>query len=174
VETWRVETFDYDYVAAGRRAPDRLPALVEAHRRALERHRQPGSPVVLIGKSMGGRVGCHLSLEAPVDALVCLGYPLVGAGAAAHVRDAVLLALTKPVLFIQGTRDRMCPLLMLEDVRSRMRAPSELCVVDGGDHSLLVSKTALRACGETQDDVDARIFRAIEAFLARHVGGASA
>jgi hypothetical protein len=55
-----VAAFDYPYLAEGRKRPDPLPKLIEAHRAALEKARQShAGPVVLIGKSMGGRVGCH-------------------------------------------------------------------------------------------------------------------
>ncbi len=162
-----VIAFDYPYARAGRRAPDRLPVLVAAHRAALEaaRSEHPSAPaVVLAGKSMGSRVGCHLSLETRVDALVCLGYPLRGRGGA--LRDQVLLSLQTPVLFVQGTRDPLCPIEELEAVRARMRAPSTLHRVEGGDHGLRVGKRVLEARGETQEDVDRRTLEAIRAFLA--------
>ncbi len=168
-----VVTFDYPYVREGRRAPDRLPVLVAAHRAALEaaRSEHPSAPaVVLAGKSMGSRVGCHLSLEIPVDALVCLGYPLRGRGGA--LRDQVLLSLATPVLFAQGTRDPLCSIEELEAVRARMRARSSLHRVEGGDHGLRVGKRALRSSGETQEDVDRRTLGAIRAFLSK--GGAGA
>jgi hypothetical protein len=161
----RVVRLDYPYVEAGRRAPDRLPVLVEAHARALARARATArGPVVLVGKSMGSRVGCHLSLRADVAGLVCLGYPL--RGARGDLRDAVLLDLRAPVLFVQGSRDPLCPLEALAEVRTRMRAPSRVHVVEGGDHSLQVGARALRARGESQDDVDARALEAIGRFLA--------
>jgi uncharacterized protein len=46
-----------------------------------------------------------------------------------------------------------------------MRAANELHVVEGGNHSLLVSKTQLKANGESQDDADRRILEAIRAFI---------
>lgn len=168
-ELGRVESFDYAYAQQGRRAPDRLPKLIETHREALRRTRTVGpsdAPTVLVGKSLGSRVGCHLALEEPIDALVCLGYPLVGAGARAPLRDAVLCELETPILLVQGSRDRLCPLDRLAEVRGRMRAPSALHVVEDGDHSLLVRKTTLARAGETQDDVDARALGAIRDFLA--------
>ena len=159
-----VVRFDYPYVIAGRRSPDRLPVLVAAHAAALAHAREGrAGPVVLAGKSMGGRVGCHVALEASVDALVCLGYPLRGAAGA--LRDEVLLALRAPVLFVQGTRDRLCPLDLLEGVRRRMTARSALHVVEGGDHSLAVPARALREQGTTQEEVDGRALEAIGAFL---------
>lgn len=159
-----VERLDYPYAKAGRRSPDRLPVLVAAHRAALAeaRARHPG-PVVLVGKSMGGRVGCHVALEERVEALVCLGYPLRGQGGA--VRDEVLVALRTPILFVQGSRDPLCPLDLLERVRARMAAPSALHVVEGGNHSLEVGVRALAARGERQVDVDARALAAIAAFV---------
>ena len=159
-----VVRLDYPYALAGRRSPDRLPVLVEAHRAALAaaRARRSG-PVVHAGKSMGSRVGCHVALEERVDALVCLGYPL--RGVRGELRSEVLLALRTPILFVEGSRDALCPLDALEEVRRRMRAPSALHVVEGGNHSLEVGVRALRAAGETQADVDARALAAIAAFL---------
>lgn len=163
-----VVRFDYPYALAGRRRPDPLPALVKAHAEALAAARasRPG-PAILVGKSMGSRVGCHLSLQEEVAGLVCLGYPL--RGASGRLRDEVLLALRTPILFVQGTRDPLCPLDALEAVRSRMAAPSSLHVVEGGGHSLEVGRRALRERGETQDDVDGRALAAIGDFVAARV-----
>jgi len=162
-----VETFDYDYMGAGRRRPDPLAQLIAAHRKALqavhEKH-QPNS-TILIGKSMGGRIGCHVALEEKVDALVCLGYPLCAMGDRTKLRDEVLRALTTPILFVQGTRDSLCPLDLLEQVRAEMKAPNFLHVVEEGDHSLRVAKRQLQATGETQEDVDQQILQAIGKFV---------
>lgn len=146
-----VVRFDYPYRLAGRRSPDRLPVLIAAHRAALAeaRARHPG-PVILIGKSMGGRVGCHVALEEPVAGLVCLGYPL--RGQRGQLRDEVLRALRVPILFVQGSRDALCPLDLLEAARARMTAPSTLHVVEGGNHSLEVGVRALAARGATQEE----------------------
>jgi predicted alpha/beta-hydrolase family hydrolase len=161
-----VRTFDYPYMRAGRRSPDRLPVLLEAHRAELAALRAEASgPIFLAGKSMGSRIGCHLALEEPVAGLVCLGYPLQAAGTGA-LRDEVLLALTTPILFVQGTRDPLCPLELLADVRARMKAPNELLIVEGGDHSLAVSATVRKTRGETQGDTDGRVLEAIRAFCA--------
>ena len=162
-----VYVFDYQYMKELRKRPDPLPKLVAAHREALARARQQyGEPTVLIGKSMGGRVGCHLALEEDVVAVICLGYPLCGGGDRAKLRAEVLHKLTTPILFVQGTRDRLCPLDLLESTRREMKAVNQLYVVEGGDHSLLVEKARLKATGETQDHVDQRIIAAIKSFVA--------
>lgn len=162
-----VETFDYDYQREGRRRPDRLPQLIAAHRKALnrarERHR--AESIILVGKSMGGRVGCHLSLEEKVAGLVCLGYPLCGMGDRTKLRDEVLRALTTPILFVQGTRDSLCPLDLLERIRTQMKAPNFLHAVEGGDHSLRMPKSQLQATSKTQEDVDQQILKAIGKFV---------
>ena len=114
---------------------------------------------------MGGRVGCHLSLEENVEGVVCLGYPLCAMGDRTKLRDQVLRALTTPILFVQGTRDSLCPLDLLERVRSEMKAPNFLHLVEGGDHSLRAPKRLLQASGQTQEDIDQQIFRAIAEFV---------
>jgi len=160
-----VEAFDYDYMREGRRRPDPLPVLIAAHRQALVGARQ-GRAAILIGKSMGGRIGCHVSLEEKVAGLVCFGYPLCGGGDRTKLRDKVLRALETPILFVQGTRDSLCPLDLLEVVRAEMKAPTSLHLVEGGDHSLMVAKRQLAAANETQEDVDRRILEAIAEFVA--------
>jgi predicted alpha/beta-hydrolase family hydrolase len=161
-------TFDYPYRLAGRNAPDRLPVLIAAHRQALRQARDDhgDGPVFLVGKSMGSRVGCHVSLEEAVEGVICLGYPLKGSGKMGAVRDAVLKEMRTRVLFVQGTRDALCPLDRLEATRREMIAESMLHIVEGGDHSLIVGQRELKARGRTQSDVDADIVQVIGRFVA--------
>lgn len=162
------ETFDYDYMREGRGRPDRLPQLLAAHRAALAEartNRGTDPLTILIGKSMGGRIGCHLALEEKVHGVICLGYPLCAMGDRSNLRDEVLLALRTPILFVQGTRDALCPVDLLAEVRSKMSAPNSLHLVEEGDHSLGVTKRQLKAANETQAEVDRRILEAIASFV---------
>jgi len=170
-----VRTFDYPYARAGaaRKAPDKLEVLVAAHRTelaALASESEVNDKLILAGKSMGGRVGCHLAVESSkqgphrVSGLVCFGYPLRGQNG--KLRDEVLLALTTPVLFVQGTRDTLCALPELEQVRKRMSARSELFVVEGGDHSLEATKTSLKQRATTQAEVESAIVAKVRDFCA--------
>ena len=161
-----VQTLDYPYMLAHRGRPDPLPRLIAAHRAALAslRETHPG-PVVLIGKSMGSRVGCHVALQESVHAVVCLGYPLCGAGDRTKLRDQVLRDLTTPILFVQGTRDSLCPLDLLAGVRTQMQVINHLEIVVDGDHSLAVTQRQLKAAGETQAEVEQRLLRIIAAFV---------
>jgi uncharacterized protein len=164
-----VVSFDYPYMAAGRKAPDKLPVLIAAHGAALDGARARfgrDRPVVLAGKSMGSRIGCHLAVERaaagdPPAAVLCFGYPLRAAGSGA-LRDEVLRALRTPILFLQGSRDPLCPLADLEKVRGEMTAPSTLHVVQGGGHSLEVGRPKPGKPQPT-DDV---VLEAVRAFLA--------
>jgi predicted alpha/beta-hydrolase family hydrolase len=178
----QVVTFDYPYMKAGRKSPDRLPVLLAAHEEALgEARARHGAdrPVVLAGKSMGSRIGCHLAVKMtdagdpnPPAALVCFGYPL-RAGSSGALRDEVLRALKTPILFLQGSRDALCPPDDLARARAAMTALNALFLVEGGDHSLAVSAAARRASGKTQEEWDELALAAVSAFLQAHeIGGA--
>ncbi|HVU49970.1 MAG TPA: alpha/beta fold hydrolase [Polyangia bacterium] len=159
-----VVTFDYPYMQARRKMPDRMPALVAAHRAELARVRAEAgdAPIFLAGKSMGSRVGCHLSLEEPVAGLVCFGYPLVS-GSSGALRDEVLVALRTPILFLQGTHDSLCPIAKLEDVRARMTAPSWLYTVQDANHSLELP--SVKHTPALQRDLEFSVLEAVRRFL---------
>jgi predicted alpha/beta-hydrolase family hydrolase len=166
-----VMVFNYPYMRENRKRPDPLPRLIAAHQQALAearekiRNRKSDVSMVLIGKSMGGRIGCYVALKEEVNALVCLGYPLCAMGDRTRLRDEVLRSLATPILFVQGTRDPLCPLDLLERVRTKMSAPNLLYIVEDADHSLQVTKQQLLGAGETQNDVDLRILEAIRKFV---------
>jgi hypothetical protein len=91
------------------------------------------------------------------------GYPL--RSTRGDLRSDVLLALRTPVLFVQGSRDPLCPLDALGAVRWRMVAPTALHVVEGSDHSLRLGARALRERQVTQEAIDDGIMTAIAAFV---------
>jgi len=108
------------------------------HRRASIRFkpryaRNHPDPIFLMGKH-GRAHRCHVALEEEVAGLICLGYPLCGGGDRRKLRDKVLRELQTPILLFQGTRDPLCPLDLLEEVRSQMKAPNSLHPVEDGDH----------------------------------------
>jgi predicted alpha/beta-hydrolase family hydrolase len=166
-----VVTSDYPYMQLGSRRPDPLPLLVAAHRQSLTDARPDSSQTTfLIGKSMGGRIGCHVSLEERVTGVICLSYPLCAGGDTSRLRDRVLVGMDTPILFVQGTRDPLCPLDLLQTIRPGMKCTNLLHIVEGGDHSLLAPKRQLREAGETQEDVDKRILSAIAGFVGQLLG----
>jgi predicted alpha/beta-hydrolase family hydrolase len=134
-----VMTFDYPYVEAGRRAPDRLPRLLACHHSAFDRLSERFDRVVVVGKSMGGRVGGHLAADRDeVDRLAFLGYPLVPLGKQEERDTSHLDGLGIPTLFVQGERDRLAPIGSVRRLVRRLGADLE--IVPEGDHSYRVPK----------------------------------
>lgn len=135
--TDRVITFDYPYVAEGRRAPDRMATLLECHRAVAESADTTG--LVLGGKSMGGRMASHL--EIPAKALFFLGYPLVPIGKSEPRETSHLGAIAAPMLFVQGERDRLGPPELLEPIVESLPG-ALLKVIPDADHGFKVPKRA--------------------------------
>jgi predicted alpha/beta-hydrolase family hydrolase len=131
-------TFEYPYMSAGRRAPDRAPTLLACHAAAMERLLEYTDRVVLAGKSMGGRMATHLAVDHRPAAVVVYGYPLVPIGKAEPRPTEHLAQVTAPVLFLQGSRDRLAPLELLQPVAEQHGV--RLQVIDDADHGFGVPK----------------------------------
>jgi uncharacterized protein len=160
-----VMTFDYPYREAGGSRPDPLPTLIERHSEALRWGKsQYGEHAILIGKSMGGRVGCHVAAQQPCLAAICLGYPLRGQNG--KLRDAALVELPVPALFVQGTRDSLCNLEELQGVLAQRAVRSELFVVESGDHSLIPTRKYLKQHNLTDEAVRRTVCDTISRFAA--------
>ena len=148
-----VLTFDYPYMEAGRKAPNRLPALLTCHRAAAAELASRVDRVVLAGKSMGGRVGSHLAAEdGGFAGVVFFGYPLVAMGKAEPRDTSHLDEVGAPMLFVQGTRDRMGPLDLIRPLVDSL-AGTSVHVVEDGDHSFRVPKRTGRTIEEVLDEV---------------------
>ena len=157
-----VMTFDYLYMAQGRRAPDRMNKLLDVHEAAADVLRGMEGDVALAGKSMGGRVGSHLVSEGRFDALglVYLGYPLVAMGKSDPRDTGHLVAIDVPQLFITGTRDRMGPEKLIAEVAASV-PNGTVELIDTGDHSLV----PLKKTGRTIDDSIAQSVSAIDEWI---------
>lgn len=144
-----VTRFNFPYLEAGRRSPDRQPILEETYATVLETVAGDAGRVFIGGKSMGGRIASHVVAGGVrVDGLVFFGYPLHPPGRPDRLRDEHLYKIECPMLFVEGTRDPFCPLETLETVRRRIEAPTEVAIIDDGDHSFKVRKSSGRV---TQD-----------------------
>lgn len=144
-------SFDYPYLAEGRRRPDRPDVLMACHRAmvALATERFGTEPVVA-GRSMGGRIGTMLAAEeAPgVAAVVAYAYPLHPPGKPDRLRVEHLPAIEVPVLMVVGDRDAFVT-AELYDEHVRPLPLVTTHVLAGADHSWRVPK----ATGRTTDDV---------------------
>jgi uncharacterized protein len=146
--------YQFPFTQAGGRRPD-PPGVLEATVRAAvaaARTAAPTLPLVAGGKSLGGRMTSNAQARRPlaeVAALVFLGFPLhppkqPGVSRADHL-DRVEL----PMLFLQGTRDELAHLDLLQPVCQRLGDRATLHVVEGGDHGFDV----LKRSGRTETDV---------------------
>jgi len=144
-----VMTFDYAYMDAGRKAPDRLPKLLDVHEAVYRVFEEAVDFVVIGGKSMGGRAGGHLVAEgrSHPSGIVYYGYPLVALGKTEARPTDHLEALGIPQLFVSGSRDRLGPIGLIADVADAVPAGT-LVVMEGGDHSFV----PLKSSGRTLED----------------------
>jgi predicted alpha/beta-hydrolase family hydrolase len=174
-----VVTFDFPYMAVGRKMPDRPPVLEQAFRSAVDAAvaRTPARPraVFVGGKSMGGRMATHLAAQpdrwvcpVPLAGAIALGYPLKPPGPRGGDRVSHLRQLFVPTLVVQGTRDTFGG---PDDVRDAVGAQPLLTIlpVATGDHSMKVQASA----GKPQGEVEREIIAAIAAWMRTTAGQAS-
>jgi predicted alpha/beta-hydrolase family hydrolase len=142
-----VLTFDFPYKAQRRRLPDRAPILIAAFRDVVaEAARLAPGPLLIGGKSMGGRMATMLAAEPglPRDVMgvVAMGYPLHPPGKPEQLRVAHLPLMQVPLLVIQGTRDSFgSPSEVVEACRHVGASPVVVAVEHGG-HGFEVPKRA--------------------------------
>lgn len=142
-------TFNFLYTELGRGAPDRNDALETCYRAVIEGVRKHGklknNKLAIGGKSMGGRIASQVAASgevADIAGLVFLGYPLHPPGNPEKLRSAHLPDIKSSMLFIQGSRDTFGTEAELRPIVKKLRGRATLYVVEGGDHSLKVSRNA--------------------------------
>lgn len=133
----RVIRFEFPYMAARRsghrRPPDREKVLTDTWKRMIADHRGDG-PLLIGGKSMGGRIATMVADESGVDGVVCFGYPFHPPGKPERLRTEHLRAIRTPVLMLQGTRDALGS---RDEVEPLELSPSiRVHWLEDGDHSL--------------------------------------
>jgi predicted alpha/beta-hydrolase family hydrolase len=168
-------TFNFVYSEQKRRLPDRNDKLEVCWRAVIAAARTgtlgpevAGGALAIGGKSMGGRIASQV---AAADAeglagLVLLGYPLHPPGRADPLRTRHLPAISVPMLIVQGERDAFGTPDELRPVLRRLKAKSQLYVVEGGDHSFKVPKSA----GTPQTQIHARVLDEVERWLRATAG----
>jgi uncharacterized protein len=159
--------FNFAYAEAGRRSPDPMPRLQAAYRDVVvwvgEQH--PGHPLIIGGRSMGGRVASLLAAQGlPVAGLALLNYPLLPANRRpdSAPRTDHWPDLSGPVLFVHGTRDRLLDCELFAAQRHLLAAADvTVHTVEAADHGFAVPKRT----GRTPDDVAAEVGGAIAAWV---------
>jgi predicted alpha/beta-hydrolase family hydrolase len=144
---FRVARFEFGYMAsrrtdAGRKPPPRAESAIPEYVAAVDALGAKG-PMVIGGKSMGGRVASmaadDLSAKGRIAGLLCLGYPFHPPGKPEQLRTKHLLGLKTPTLICQGTRDEF-------GTRDEVQGYSlskqiEILWLEDGDHDLKPRKS---------------------------------
>ena len=146
---FRVVRFNFPYMAktaldGKRRPPDRAPKLIDAFEAALLHvaENTPG-PIIIGGKSMGGRIASMLAAERPglpIAGLVCLGYPFHPPGKSEKLRVAHLPDVSVPSLIVQGERDPFGGRALLDTLD--LPSTFELHFAPDGNHDLSPRKAS--------------------------------
>jgi predicted alpha/beta-hydrolase family hydrolase len=135
--------FQFPAMERGAKRPD-VPAVAQAAVRAAVSDAAgllPELPLFAGGKSFGGRMTSQAQAAAPlpgVRGLVFFGFPLHAAGKPSDARGTHLLDVRVPMLFLQGTRDALADLALVQALAARLEARATLVVFEGADHSFRV------------------------------------
>jgi hypothetical protein len=150
-------TFDFGYIAAGRKVPDAPAVLEQRWRDAIGAARHAFADLALFigGKSMGGRIASQVAAQGVpghLAGLVFLGYPLHPPGKPQQRRDAHLPSIREPMLFVQGSRDTFGTASEIGGLIPRLQRATLHEVVDG-DHSLKVPAGSGRPTTDVFEEV---------------------
>jgi len=146
--------FNFPFTEAGRSGPNPEPVLLKTVRSAVAEAARlaPGLPLFAGGKSMGGRMTSKAAAAEALPGVLGLaffGFPLHAPGKRSDERGAHLGDVGLPMLFLQGTRDKLADLELLRPLLARVRPRPTLHVVDEADHGFHVPKRT----GLSDDDV---------------------
>ena len=135
--------YQFPYMEQGSKRPD-APRLAHATVRAAVAEASrltPGLALFAGGKSFGGRMTSQAQAASPlpgVRGLVFLGFPLHPAGKTSDERGAHLFDVQVPMLFLQGTRDELADLALLQTLVGKLGACATLELFQDADHSFHV------------------------------------
>jgi predicted alpha/beta-hydrolase family hydrolase len=150
--------YQFPYMEKGSKRPD-PPAIAQAAVRAAvaeARRRCAGLSLVAGGKSFGGRMTSQAQAIAPLDGvrgLAFLGFPLHPAGKPSSDRARHLADLHVPMFFVQGTRDNLAELKLLEPLVKSLGPSATLHRVEGADHSFHVPARSGRNDREVMNEI---------------------
>ncbi len=151
--------FNFPYSQNKKKVPDPQPVLMASYRKAIDA--MPFERVVIGGKSMGGRIASYVADSDQVRGLLFLGYPLHAPGKVDQLRDEHLYRIQKPMLFISGTKDPFAREDLLLSTLKKIGDYATLHAVEGGGHSLEVS----RKTGPSTSEIRTAVMQAILSWL---------
>jgi len=150
--------FQFPYTEKRAKRPD-PPALCHATVRAAVAAAHalaPSIPLFAGGKSFGGRMISQAQAKAPlphVRGLVFFGFPLHPAKQPSIDRAAHLFDVRIPMLFLQGTRDALAELPLIEPLAQRLGERATLALVKDADHSFHVPARSGRTDAQVRQEM---------------------
>ena len=150
--------YQFPYMERGAKRPD-PPTLAHATVRAAVTQAArlaPALPLLAGGKSFGGRRTSQAQAASPlpgVRGLAFLGFPLHPAGRPSDARAEHLLAVEVPMLFLQGSRDKLADLELLQRLTARLGERASLRLMQDADHSFHVPARAGRRNADVQKEM---------------------
>jgi uncharacterized protein len=150
--------YQFPYMEKGSKRPD-APAMAHATVRTAVAEAArccPGLALFAGGKSFGGRMTSQAQAIAPlagIRGLAFLGFPLHPAGKPSDARAKHLSDVDIPMLFLQGTRDKLAELPLLEPVVRRLGTSASLHPVAEADHSFHVPARSGRNDREVMSEI---------------------
>jgi uncharacterized protein len=150
--------YQFPYMEKGAKRPD-APASAHATVRAAvaeAARRCPDLPLIAGGKSFGARMTSQAQAASPLPGvlgLAFLGFPLHPAGKPSDERATHLFDVTIPMLFLQGTRDKLADLPLLRRLVEKLGSRASLHLFEGADHSFHVPARSGRNDGMVMDEL---------------------
>jgi uncharacterized protein len=159
--------YQFPYMEKGSKRPDPPPVAHAAVRAAVATAAQhcPGLPLIAGGKSFGARMTSQAQAKAPlagVAGLSFFGFPLHPAGKPSVERADHLAEVKIPMLFLQGTADKLAELDLLKPAVKKLGARATLHLAEAADHSFHVPVRS----GRKDVEVMAEVLGAFVAWLA--------
>jgi hypothetical protein len=150
--------YQFPYMEKASKRPDPPGIAHAAVRAAVAAAAQacPGLPLIAGGKSFGGRMTSQAQAKAPladVAGLAFFGFPLHAAGKPSSDRADHLADVKIPMLFLQGSNDKLAELELLKPVVKKLGARAALHVVEAADHSFRVPARSGRKDAEVMIEV---------------------
>jgi predicted alpha/beta-hydrolase family hydrolase len=135
--------FQFPYMEARARRPDPPPLCHATVRAAVAEATRvaPGLPLIAGGRSFGGRMSSQAQAKSPLPGvlgLAFLGFPLHPAKQPSNERAQHLFEVKAPLLFLQGDRDELADLSLLQPLVERLGPRATLKLIPGANHSYKV------------------------------------
>ncbi len=137
--------FNFRYMEKGKKGVDPPAIAVKTISRVFEEAQKiaKGIPVFAGGKSFGGRMSSTAASQGllkDLKGLVFFGFPLHAIGKPSSDRAAHLFEVKVPMLFLQGTKDKLADIGLMQEVGNKLGKKAKLHQVEGADHSFKISK----------------------------------